>query len=68
MLLFCQTVRESTATELAAQAIELNPRIKVLKISDVGQVRQLGSSTFVAELHDPSRLRSVVAALLQSKY
>jgi hypothetical protein len=48
------------------QAIELNPVIKVLTISDIGEVRQLGSSTFVAELLDPSRLRSVVAALLQS--
>jgi hypothetical protein len=68
MLLFCQTVSESIAEELAAQATVLNPGIKVLAISDVGQVRQLGSSTFVAELHDPSRLRTVVAALLQSNY
>jgi len=66
MLLFCQTVHESNAIELAAQAIELNPGIKVLTISDTGEVRQLGSNTFVAELRDPSRLRSVVAALLQS--
>lgn len=68
MLLFCQTVSESIAEELAAQATELNPGTKVLAISNVGQVRQLGSSTFVAELHDPSRLRTVVAALLQSNY
>jgi hypothetical protein len=66
MLLFCQTVSESTARELAAQAIELNPGTKVLAISDIGQVRQLGSGTFVADLHHPSRLRSVVAAHLQS--
>jgi hypothetical protein len=66
LLLFCQTVRESTVKELAAQAIELNPGTKVLTISDIGHVRQLGSSTFVAELHDPSSLRTVVAALLQS--
>jgi hypothetical protein len=37
-----------------------------LTISNVGQVRQLGSSTFVAELHDPSSLRSVVAARLKA--
>jgi DNA-binding NtrC family response regulator len=66
MLLFCQTVSESVAEELAAQVTELNPGTKILAISDVGQVRQLGSSTFVAELHDPSRLRTVVAAFLQS--
>jgi CheY-like chemotaxis protein len=66
LLLFCQTVPETTVRELAAQALELNPGLKVLTISNVGQVRQLGSGTLVAELHDPSSLRSVVAALLKS--
>jgi hypothetical protein len=44
LLLFCQTVPESTARELAAQGTELNPGITILAISDVGQVQQLGSS------------------------
>jgi DNA-binding NtrC family response regulator len=66
LLLFCQTVPETTVRELAAQAIELNPRLKVLTISEVGQIRQLGSSALVAELNNPSCLRRAVAALLQS--
>jgi hypothetical protein len=65
-MLRARTVPETTVRELAAQALELNPDLKVLTISNVGQVRQLGSGTLVAELHDPSSLRSVVAALLKS--
>jgi hypothetical protein len=66
LLIFCQTVREATAKKLIAQANELNPGVKVLAISDQGSERRLGSPTFTVELHNPARLRTVVAKLLAS--
>lgn len=64
LLVFCQSVRASTAEILIAQAKTLYPNILFLALSYAGKQRPLGTSIFAPEIYHPSKLREAVAALL----
>jgi hypothetical protein len=65
LLIFSQTVQESTARSLIDQARELCPNPRILAIRS-GEDRQLGSPTYQVDLGNPGGLRSAVAEILES--
>jgi hypothetical protein len=65
LLVFCQSVRASTAEILIAQAKTLYPNIKVLALSYAGEHRPLGTAIFAPDIYHPRQLREAVAALLR---
>jgi CheY-like chemotaxis protein len=65
LLIFCQTVSDTTARQLIDKAREMNPYVKALAISHVGRKRNLNMERFEVQLRDPDRLRRVVTQLLQ---
>lgn len=63
LLIFSQTVKETMARRLIAQASELDPNPRILAIRS-GEDRQLGSPTYQVDLTNPGGLRSEVARIL----
>ncbi len=66
LLIFCQSVPDSTVGELIAQATKLHPYIKVLALSYDGEPRRLGATTFTSDIYKPELLRNAVARLLSA--
>ena len=64
LLIFCQSVSDSTAGTLITLATKLHPDIKVLAISYDGEERRLGASTLAFDIYKPELLRDAVARLL----
>ena len=65
LLIICQTVSDTTAAQLIDKARQMNPYVRALAISQVGQERNLNVELFEVQLSDPGRLRRVVTDLLQ---
>jgi hypothetical protein len=66
LLIFCQSVPDSTAGKLIAQATKLNPDIKVLALSYDGEQRRLGTTTLTSDIYKPEMLRDAVVRLLSA--
>ena len=66
LLILCQTVPDSTAREIVAQANQLYPGLKVLAITEEGWERRFGPTTFTADLFNPRRLHDAVVGILNS--
>jgi DNA-binding NtrC family response regulator len=66
LLIFCQTIPDSTAKEIVAQANQLYPGVKVLTITEEGWERHFGPITFTAEVFNPGRLHDAVVGILNS--
>ncbi len=66
LLIFCQSVPDSAARKLLAQATEFHPDIKVLALSYYGEQRRLGTTTFTSDIYKPELLRDAVARLLSA--
>jgi DNA-binding NtrC family response regulator len=64
LVILSQTVQESQARSLIAQAQKLNPSPRILAIRS-GEDRQLGSPTYQVDLNNPGGLRSAVARILE---
>lgn len=64
LLILSQTVQETRAKSLIAQAMELQPNPRILAIRSE-EDRQLGSPTYQVDLNNPGGLRSAVARLLE---
>jgi DNA-binding NtrC family response regulator len=64
LVILSQTVQESQARSLIAQAQKLNPNPRILAIRS-GEDRQLGSPTYQVDLNNPGGLRSAVARILE---
>ena len=67
LLIFCQSVPDSTAEKLLAQATKLHPGIEVLALSYDGEQRRLGTTTFAPHVYKPQLLRDAVARLLSAE-
>lgn len=65
LLIFSQTVQETLARSLIAQALELRPNPRILAIRS-GEDRHLESPTYQVDLGNPGGLRSAVAEILES--
>jgi len=63
LLIFSQTVKETMARSLIAQALELDPHPRILAIRS-GEDRKLESPTYQVDLNNPGGLRSAVARIL----
>ena len=63
LVILSQTVQETQARTLIAQALELDPNPRILAIRS-GDDRQLGSPTYQVDLNNPGGLRSEVARIL----
>ena len=63
LVILSQTVQETQARSLIAQALELDPNRRILAIRS-GDDRQLGSPTYQVDLNNPGGLRSAVARIL----
>jgi CheY-like chemotaxis protein len=63
LVILSQTVQETRARTLIAQALELDPNPRILAIRS-GDDRQLGSPTYQVDLNNPGGLRSAVARIL----
>jgi CheY-like chemotaxis protein len=63
LVILSQTVQETQARSLIAQAQELHPNPRILAIRS-GDDRQLGSQTYQVDLNNPGGLRSAVARIL----
>jgi len=63
LVILSQTVQETQARSLIAQALELDPNPRILAIRS-GDDRQLGSPTYQVDLNNPGGLRSAVARIL----
>jgi len=63
LVILSQTVQETQARTLIAQAQELDPNPRILAIRS-GDDRQLGSPTYQVDLNNPGGLRSAVARIL----
>jgi CheY-like chemotaxis protein len=63
LVILSQTVQETQARTLIAQALELDPNPRILAIRS-GDDRQLGSPTYQVDLNNPGGLRSAVARIL----
>jgi DNA-binding NtrC family response regulator len=63
LVILSQTVQETQARSLIAQAQELDPNPRILAIRS-GEDRQLGSPTYQVDLNNPGGLRSAVARIL----
>ena len=64
LVILSQTVQETQARNLIAQAQELDPNPRILAIRS-GDDRQLGSQTYQVDLNNPGGLRSAVARILE---
>jgi hypothetical protein len=65
LLIFCQTVEDTTAEVIAAQAAETFGAVKILAIAEEGHERRVELSTpFTTRASNPGRLREAVASLL----
>jgi DNA-binding NtrC family response regulator len=64
LLIFSQTVQETQARNLIAQASALHPNPRILAIRS-GEDRELGSPTYQVDLNNPGGLRSAVARILE---
>jgi DNA-binding NtrC family response regulator len=64
LLIFSQTVQETQARNLIAQASALHPNARILAIRS-GEDRELGSPTYQVDLNNPGGLRSAVARILE---
>ena len=64
LLILSQTVQQTRAKSLIAQALELQPNPRILAIRS-DEDRQLGSPTYQVDLNNPGGLRSAVARLLE---
>ncbi len=68
LLIFCQSVQNSRAKQLLAEALHLHPRTKCLAISDdEGGGPQLSVATYLSRLSNPGGLREAVASLLEMR-
>jgi hypothetical protein len=65
LLIFSQTVQETLARSLIAQALELHPNPRILAIRS-GEDRHLGSPTYQVDLGNPGGLRTEVARILEA--
>jgi DNA-binding response OmpR family regulator len=63
LLIFSQTVKETLARNLIAQARELDPHPRILAIRSA-EDRKLESPTYQVDLNNPGGLRSAVARIL----
>jgi CheY-like chemotaxis protein len=63
LVILSQTVQETKARSLIAQALQLDPNPRILAIRS-GDDRQLGSPTYQVDLNNPGGLRSAVARIL----
>jgi CheY-like chemotaxis protein len=63
LVILSQTVQETQARSLIAQAQKLEPNPRILAIRS-GDDRQLGSPTYQVDLNNPGGLRSAVARIL----
>jgi CheY-like chemotaxis protein len=63
LVILSQTVQETQARTLIAQALELDPNPRILAIRS-GEDRQLGFPTYQVDLNNPGGLRSAVARIL----
>ena len=66
LLILSQTVHETRAKRLIAQAMELQPNPRILAIRSE-EDRQLGSPTYQVDLRNPGGLRSAVARMLDHR-
>src|ERR1700761_2230812 len=66
LLILSQTVHETRAKRLIAQAMELQPNPRILAIRSE-EDRQLGSPTYQVDLCNPGGLRSAVARMLDHR-
>jgi DNA-binding NtrC family response regulator len=64
LLILSQTVQETRAKSLIAQAMELQPNPRILAIRSE-EDRQFGSPTYQVDLSNPGGLRSAVARMLE---
>ncbi len=64
LVILSQTVQETQARNLIAQAQDLDPNPRILAIRS-GDDRQLGSQTYQVDLNNPGGLRSAVARILE---
>ena len=64
LLILSQTVQETRAKSLIAQAMELQPKPRILAIRSE-EDRQFGSPTYQVDLSNPGGLRSAVARMLE---
>jgi CheY-like chemotaxis protein len=64
LIIFCQTISDTTAQTLINSARELNPDVLVLAIRHPDQERNLDAELYEVEITKPGRLLSVVAHLL----
>jgi DNA-binding NtrC family response regulator len=64
LVILSQTVQETQARSLIAQAQELDSNPRILAIRS-GDDRQLGSPTYQVDLNNPGGLRSAVARILE---
>jgi DNA-binding NtrC family response regulator len=67
LVILSQTVQETQARTLIAQALELDPNPRILAIRS-GDDRQLGSPTYQVDLNNPGGLRSAVAKILDYEH
>jgi hypothetical protein len=68
LLIFCQSVQDSRAEQLLAEAVYLYPLTKCLAISDdEGRGKQFSASTYLSRLSNPGGLREAVASLLERR-
>jgi hypothetical protein len=66
LLIFCQTMPDSTARTMIAEANELYPGIKSLAICEEWQDRELDALRHTVEPTNPESLRMTVASILSS--
>jgi hypothetical protein len=64
LMIFCQTVPDSVAEDLTAQATRFHPGIKVLALSCDGEPSRPHLTRFAPDIYKPALLREIVAALL----
>jgi DNA-binding response OmpR family regulator len=65
LLIFSQTVQETSARSLITQARELHPNTRILAIRSADD-RRLGLPTYQVDLCNPGGLRTAVASILES--
>lgn len=64
LMIFCQSVPDSVAEDLTAQATRFHPDIKVLALSCNGEPPRPHLARFAPDIYKPGLLRETVAALL----
>jgi hypothetical protein len=66
LLILCQSVPDSIAKQLIADATSLHPGIKVLALAYDGEDRNLGTVGFTPDIYKPSHFKKVVADVLKA--